>query len=513
MTKKGFTLVEILAIIVILGVLIVIVTPNIFSMLQNSKTKAYNNMISTIETAGTLYLNKNKTTIEETIYNSRIFSITLKDLKTKGYLKKDLKNPKTNTVLDETKTVKITLDIDENYIVCYEETSCVDPLATADTSGANVPLLQSNMIPVYYDTATSTWKKANKFNNAGSYQWYNYANQMWANAVTVVESKRKEYQDASYGQEILMNDILTFFVWIPRYKYAIPAGTGARAINIVFEAKSTPKATGNAIGTNYYTHPAFTFGTVEQSGIWVGKFKSGYLGATTVEGAQINNVDSNKIIIKPNVFSWRKGSLKTYFTVTRKMQETNNIYGFSPTGINTHLLKNLEWGAVAYLTSSIYGRSDEVWINNDSTFHTGCAGASVSAADNAGCVYQYNNLTYGIKASTTSNIYGVYDMSGGTAEWVMGNYNNLISNSDFINMPESKYYNLYTSSTTITGDATTETSGWYSDSASLISATAPWMLRSGSASLTTSAGLYHYLDRTGDKFYNKTFRVAITEDL
>ena len=34
-----------------------------------------------------------------------------------------------------------------------------------DTSGANKPVLASNMIPVYYDEANSVWKKANKDNN------------------------------------------------------------------------------------------------------------------------------------------------------------------------------------------------------------------------------------------------------------------------------------------------------------------------------------------------------------
>jgi hypothetical protein len=75
--------------------------------------------------------------------------------------------------------------------------------------------------------------------------------------------------------------------------------------------------------------------------------------------------------------------------------------------IDTHMMKNMEWGAVAYLTSSIYGRYTnattciasgcEVWINNTHTGTgveyqywsvaacggtiTGCSGSSVSATD------------------------------------------------------------------------------------------------------------------------------------
>src|SRR5690606_19467069 len=85
--------------------------------------------------------------------------------------------------------------------------------------------------------------------------------------------------------------------------------------------------------------------------------------------------------------------------------------------VNTHMMKNTEWGAVAYLSKSIYGANDEIWINNSSTYTTGCAGNSVSANYYNGCQNAYNTPN-GQKASTTHNIYGVYDMSGGALEYV-----------------------------------------------------------------------------------------------
>ena len=38
-------------------------------------------------------------------------------------------------------------------------------ITNLDTSGANKPVLASNMIPVYYDEANSVWKKADKNNS------------------------------------------------------------------------------------------------------------------------------------------------------------------------------------------------------------------------------------------------------------------------------------------------------------------------------------------------------------
>ena len=60
--------------------------------------------------------------------------------------------------------------------------------------------------------------------------------------------------------------------------------------------------------------------------------------------------------------------------------ETNDKYGLDASTVDTHMMKNMEWGAVAYLTSSKYGiyidastcinSECEVWINNNSNYTT-----------------------------------------------------------------------------------------------------------------------------------------------
>ena len=117
------------------------------------------------------------------------------------------------------------------------------------------------------------------------------------------------------------------------------------------------------------------------------------------------------------------------------------------------MIKNMEWGAVAYLSHSKYGTCidgtcTEIGINNNYNNMTGCgaiAGSSSSSTCNA-----YNTTT-GMLASTTQNIYGVYDMSGGVHELTMAN----IVNTDGTTMipgdseyttttyPDAKYYDKY----------------------------------------------------------------------
>ena len=141
--------------------------------------------------------------------------------------------------------------------------------------------------------------------------------------------------------------------------------------------------------------------------------------------------------------------------------------------------RNMEWGAVAYLQHSKYGSETKIRINNNFNFLTGYASVSAPTCgytkDNRECnkygvtsniTLPYNTTT-GYLASTTGNISGIYDMSGGAHEYVMavmadqnGNLlsgNNASLNSGFTggyggatdsltagsSWPEGKYYDKY----------------------------------------------------------------------
>ena len=110
-------------------------------------------------------------------------------------------------------------------------------------------------------------------------------------------------------------------------------------------------------------------------------------------------------------------------------------------------MKNDEWGAVAYLSKSKYGKeNEEVWINNSSSYITGSAGNSASASQDTGTTTDYTS-TQGVKASTTGTVYGVYDMSGGAHEYVAayvnGENNRLIIYGKALINGETKTKNVY----------------------------------------------------------------------
>ena len=386
-----------------------------------------------------------------------------------------------------------------------------------DTSNANAPVLASNMIPVYYDATAKVWKKADTSNKKFENRWYNYDNHMWANAVTVTSTNRTTYLNAKVGTEIPMTDINTMWVWIPRFNAVTPSnyngGTKAlpNAIDVTF------------VKPNETALDAFTFGTKQLSGFWYGKFELSH--TTLVSNTTANNLgctnetctNANNILIKPSVTILRYNNISNFFFASRSMEQTGNSFGFVSTEVDTHMSKNNEWGAVAYLTQSIYGRCTnstlcvEIGINNNSTYKTGY-GAAPGASSTSSTTNTYDT-NLGMKASTTGNIYGIYDMAGGLFEYVMGVYNKTTGNSGFTTttFPNEKYYNNYTA-TTYQGHALTETQGWYNDIYSFVGSSFPWFVRGATVANVDNNGIFSAYGNDGGSNGYRPTRFTLTNE-
>ena len=411
------------------------------------------------------------------------------------------------------------------------------------------PVVNEGLIPVVFDTTSGTVVKTIGKNDS---DWYNYNKQKWANAVLVKESSRSTYQNTS-GVTVSEKDILGYFVWIPRYRYKIwitgvSSSGKEQEIDIIFEGKNETKAVATQTG-GYYTHPAFTFGGTQLDGFWIGKFETGGT--------------ANEPKVKPDVKALVNQNISTQFTTALKFAggtqsgstvtfDGNSTYGLT-SKTDSHMLKNSEWGAVAYLSHSKYGANREVYINNSSGLYTGRSGGNVPGSTPINGTYtdqtsttQYN--TYGFYtwdgyllnystntrsstrdlnkvASTTGNIYGVYDMSGGAYEYVMGNYNNTIGNSGFTTLPDNKYYDVY-SSDVFTGTSTTninfctlatcgghalnETAGWYSDSSRFVYSSSAWFRRGGYYN-SSASGIFYFYYHSGTNVTSFSFRTCLSD--
>lgn len=366
-----------------------------------------------------------------------------------------------------------------------------------DGSGANEPELLANMIPIKYNG--SSWVYADV-----SEEWYDYNSKQWANAVVLNSGVTK-----SVGNTISESEIALWYVWIPRYKYQLfNANNGSvpfQQINVTFEngtsttgtVRCVDDASGsgnsseictNATNGNWYTHPAFTFGDEELTGFWVGKFE--------ISGT------ADLLTIKPGISSLTNRSIYNNFI---SIKGISNSYGL--TG-DSHMIKNMEWGAITYLKQSKYGLGVVDIVTNNSSINGGGSGTS----------YKNN-----VGQSTTGNIYGIYDMSGNMWEQVMGHMAS--SNGVFTSNFEEKYYDKYTYSSTSPvhsrgklGDATKETlttagsytGSWYNDYAYFPYYTYSYFMRGGYQGTGVSVGIFAFNYTPGDSSTNYSSRAVIT---
>lgn len=293
----------------------------------------------------------------------------------------------TCTYVDQSDIVNSTLSL--TAFVAVNNTGKTNLVRTpsVDTSRANAPELSDNMIPIYYHEGA--WKVANRA-NGDTHSWYDYTNSKWANAVI---TKNNKYYDAVPGTTIPESDIISFFVWIPRFKYQVwnlnkdytsSYDAYTKGINIVFEGGLSTSGeiicqdntcTGN--NNEYLTHPAFGNNL---RGFWVSKY----------ELSKNTTFKNNQTILINEDISLYNEKLST-FANTYRLNATSKV------------INNLEWGAITYLSHSKYGLCQEDYCqelgNNDTT----------TSGKNK-------------QDTTTRNVYGVYDMSGSAAEYTTGIY-------------------------------------------------------------------------------------------
>lgn len=465
----------------------------------------------------------------------------LKDIKTEGSISTDkIVIPiKITNISNVTK--KIVLGVKYSKIdIKYNDNENKIDVYNSDVP--NEPNLVKGMIPITYNEFKKVWEKADYSN------WYDYENKKWANAVMVTDTSRDNYMNADAGALVKEEDILTYLVWIPRYRYKL-FNTSFKEINpleieILFESKNYPKSSGTKDG-EWLTHPAFTFGDEELTGIWVGKFET--------------TGTSDMPTIKPNLVSLTNQDVASQFETSRKI---NYVLDSEIAKIDAHVAKNVEWGAINYLSHSKYGtcvdgvcknvRNNNVNTSSNSNGPsiTGCASSNangamvVSNTCNTDSSRPYNDNEYGVLASSTSSIYGVYDMAGGSWEIVMAvmkseDGSNIISgrndnkNSGYTgilfdkdrnisktfsgkSLPDAKYYDVYNYNINIDsvdkshlGDATGETVGWYGDFRNFLDNPKSWLMRGGLYNHEGLDGVFAYGGVDGRASILRSFRTVI----
>lgn len=191
----------------------------------------------------------------------------------------------------------------------------------------------------------------------------------------------------------------------------------------------------------------------------------------------------------------KNASVSDFFKLIREMEATGGVMGLnanfarnSTTGeyeettetnsVDVHMCKNTEWGAAAMLASSDYGAGNNNITNT----------------------YDKTNKTYGVTASTTGDMTGVFGMYGGSAfeEYVAGAIISKMNSSDsycgYLTKAAPRYMDSYMEGTSyqdlsryIPGDATYEMKTFRGGTSVFIYNTDPIFVRGGSGMLASSS--------------------------
>ena len=497
--------------------------------------------------------------------------------------------------------------------------------------GVNEPRILSGMTEVMFNLPEGSNKgTVMKSGETGfdENNWYDYTSSKWANTVTedgsywvwiprfAYKITYADAKDKSKGGTIDVKFLLGTTDEYYTDDTKTTKATAKRAKSATEEVDTTTDY--------YYVHPAFTNESSigyanggwdkELTGIWVAKFEAGYASGnnsapvkassanysqsdswtgaveagTTNDGTQtarnwLDGIYGTTTSIKyptfqPITYSMNYINVNDAYNVSKALTESGNIYGLSSSTADSHLMKNSEWGAIAYLAQSKYGNNNnEPYINNitlnsgsakrtetegktgvNSVYAvtgvtTGTTNADVSTqtlenltttgntANNG--VYTWEQIE-GQKSSSTLNMYGIFDLSGGlwerTAGYIANGYDQLkyygSSLTDSGKRTEStKYVTVYPHDKTETstnldtksranyevnkyiyGDAIRETStsgsgltSWKGDYFCFPALRNPFSLRGGGLLNGSGAGLFYFYCSDGSSYYYGGFRPVL----
>ena len=333
----------------------------------------------------------------------------------------------------------------------------------------NSPQLMEGMTGIYWDGSGN--EVAVTVDNQDN--WYDYSAQKWANAVTKDSNGNITgywVWIPRYAYKIETN---RYTNTVGKISVKFLQGTTNKDESNAEISTAYPETTGATMSA-FVVHPSFTDGSEkgknnhfmngewdkEISGYWVAKYPAGFQAntitnnngalSTTISNSSDTVVYSDKKytsyhasmttnalsqnltssgyasqklsypVFKPLTYAYNNISTGDAYTISKEIASASSFYGLNSTKTDSHQMKNSEWGAVAYLTQSSYGRNGtEISLNNyytteSSPWRTAITGMCIDGTSEEGTTTLGNayNTTIGVKGSSTANVTGIYDLNG-----------------------------------------------------------------------------------------------------
>lgn len=173
MNKKGFTLAELMGVIIILGTILLLTLPAVDKIIKNAKETSYNTQIENIIKASSDWALQNPGLLPRNRGDS--ITIYLSELKLSGGIDINIKNPKTGKIMSNNTSIVITKDNNKytynvNVIDVTNENNENAPILVID--GDIVDYVEVNQNNISYNIPSASAKTATGTPISNSYITY-----------------------------------------------------------------------------------------------------------------------------------------------------------------------------------------------------------------------------------------------------------------------------------------------------------------------------------------------------
>ena len=226
--KKGFTLVEILAVIIILAVIALLVSPMIIGNINDSREKLYDTQIDNIKSAARNLM------IDLEINNDETLIFTLEELKRAGYLEEDLQNPKTNKPFNNCLTIVVSK---KNDLYNYE-------IVDSESDGCEIT---SNVIMVLLGSENEKVSKNDAYIEPGVVIRDDRGNTLDSNNISVKVSQTKDNITTIITENGAYNQLTTLIKTGDEYQYTIDYKYTDKAGNTIIKSRNVSVVTNEGL--------------------------------------------------------------------------------------------------------------------------------------------------------------------------------------------------------------------------------------------------------------------------
>ena len=120
MNNKGFTLIELVAIVLVIAAIFMVSFPSLLNLSKKDEEKKYNSMVESLCLAGKTYIYSNENDFNNVIIPNNKIEIGVNELMVNEIVKYDITNPKTNKSVENDKLI-YTVQSDKSLNCEYKE--------------------------------------------------------------------------------------------------------------------------------------------------------------------------------------------------------------------------------------------------------------------------------------------------------------------------------------------------------------------------------------------------------